>query len=106
MRERGWAEGRQQDEWKRVTLAGEENAERIADSMLKETGQNDQIEGGKRNNCGGGQTITRMRNVAYGAMHRGSHGAEIELAVGGLETLQSKCVPHNSLAPQSHDLIN
>lgn len=38
---------------------------------------------------GGGQTITRMRNVAYGAMHRGSRGAEIELAADRhrLETL-------------------
>lgn len=38
---------------------------------------------------GGGQTITRMRNVAYGAVHRGSRGAEIELAADRrrLETL-------------------
>lgn len=82
-RERGWAEGRQQGEWKRALAEddGKENAERsrrrIADPMLKDPGQND----GERNNCGRGQTITRMRNVAYGAMHRGSHGAEIESAV-------------------------
>jgi len=27
---------------------------------------------GERNNRGGERTITKMRNVAYGAMHRGS----------------------------------